>query len=61
MAASTPIHAFNEFFLLCTILFPNNWLLAHITIAATEDSSERKMNTVPREIMNPIAIITINP
>ena len=54
-SASAPIHAFLELPLpvLCTILFPNKWLLSHITIIKTMDSSERGMNPVEMIIINP--------
>ena len=40
------IHAFLEFFLLVllTIFFTSHWLLSHITIIETMDSSKRGMN-----------------
>ena len=54
-AASTPTHAFLEFFLpvLCKIFFPSHRLLSHITIIKTMDSSERGMNPVPLTINHP--------
>ena len=41
-------HVFQEFFLplLCTIFFPSNWWLSHITIVETMDNSERGINPV---------------
>ena len=53
--ASAPIHAILKLFLpvLSTILFPSHWLLSHITIGETMDSSERGMNTVTMTLINP--------
>ena len=55
MAASAPIYAFLEFIepVLCTIFFSSHWLLSHITIVETMDSSERGMNPVAMIIINP--------
>ena len=55
MAATAPIHAFLELFkpVLSTIFFPSHWLLSHITIVETIDSSERGMNPVAMTIINP--------
>ena len=55
MAASSPIHAFLEFFspVLRTIFFPSHWLLSHLNIVETTDSSERGMNPVAVTISNP--------
>ena len=36
-----------------TIFFPSHWLLSHITIVETTDSSERGMNLVAMTIINP--------
>ena len=46
-SASAPIDAFLEFLkpVLGTILFVNHWLLSHITIVETMDSSERKFKS----------------
>ena len=46
-SASAPIDAFLEFLkpVLCTILFLSHWLLSHITIVETMDSSERKLES----------------
>ena len=45
--ASAPIDAFLEFLkpVLGTILFLSHWLLSHITIVETMDSSERKFES----------------
>ena len=53
-AASAPIHDFLEFLkqVLRTIFFPSHWLLSHITIVVTIDSSERGMNPVAMTIIN---------
>ena len=53
--ASAPIHAFLEFSwpVLCSIFFPNHWLLSHINIVKTMDSRERGMNPVAMTIINP--------
>ena len=46
-SASAPIDAFLEFLkaVLGTILFLSHWLLSHITIVETMDSSERKFES----------------
>ena len=53
--ASAPIQTFLEFFkpVLRTIFFQSHWLLSHITIVPTMDSSERGMNPVEMTIINP--------
>ena len=38
---------------LCTIFFPNHWLLSHIAIVEVMDSSERGINPVAMTIVNP--------
>ena len=54
-AASAPVHAFLEFFLpvLSTIFSPSHWLLSHITIVQTMDSSEREMTPVTMTNIKP--------
>ena len=55
MAAGAPIHAFLEFFqpVLCTIFFPNHWLLSNTTTVEITDSGERGMTLVAMTIINP--------
>ena len=55
MAVSAPIHAFLIFFspVLSTISFSSHWLLSHITIAATTDSGQSRMNSFVMTIINP--------
>ena len=55
MAASAAIHACLEFLqpVLHTIFFPSHWLLSHITIVETTDSSERGTNPVTMTIIDP--------
>ena len=50
-SASAPIDAFLEFLkpVLSTILFLSHWLLSHITIVETMDSSERKFESCRNE------------
>ena len=52
---SAPINAFLEFFLPVpqTIFLRSHWLLSHITIVITIDSSERQMNPGAMTIVNP--------
>ena len=51
LAATAPIHAFLK--VLSTIFFPSHWMLSHITIVETMDSSERGMNPTAMTIINP--------
>ena len=52
--ACAPMHAFLEFLqpVLSRILFPSHWMLSHITIVETMDSSERQINPVAVTIIN---------
>ena len=54
-SASAPVDAFLEFLkpVLDTILFLSHWLLSHITIVETMDSSERKFESCRNDI-NPL-------
>ena len=54
-SASAPFHASLEIIqpILCTIFFPNHWLLSHITIF--------KQWTAVREEWNPVAMTIISP
>ena len=54
-AASAPTNAFLDFFVPVprTTFCPSHWLISHITIAETTDSSERGMNPVAMAIIIP--------
>ena len=51
-SASAPIDAFREFLkaVLGTILFLSHWLLSHITIVETMDSSDRKFESCRNDL-----------
>ena len=51
-AASTPIWS-SLLTLLGTMIFLSHWLLSHVTIIETMDTSERGMNAVAMTIINP--------